>query len=293
MLIIFMVACAPQSDKTAYEDVTKVPQSDYTKHLDYQNIVLSSMWGMRNLHACGDKLFYLNSDNEVIMMTYQDGTLSTKVLINNPKLDIFSVWNDDLIYRVLEDNSNVWYTYNIETDSSTELSLSISEQIFDALNRVDGINSVGDDLYVMHPYYMGISRINFSTGEYVLYDTASWNRAVLCAVDKSCFYVPGMVGMEVFDLISGEKTVYDWREHENWLGSAQIRSAYLTEDGKMYLHITREDAIVPDELKRAILYVDVSGDLSKPISLSTVGTLPAYSVTRVYGEYYGRSEEHT
>ena len=272
-----MLGCHSQTNDTT---------SDASPLIEKNAVMVRPMYGY-TMQECGGRLSYRHPDGGMTILSNRQGEWETSTVLDDVIIDHVDNWNDDLIYRAVDDESYEWYVYDFETDTSTALQLSDSAAAKEALQDVSGICVIGDGLYIIHSYWRGISRIDLVTGAYGIFDADVWSGYVPCAADASSFYVPGTRGMEVFDLKSCKRAAYDWSENEKWLGSANLNSALLTEGNRMYLHIAREDAMVPEELKRVVFYVDTNGDLSELVSVTDLGGLPAYSVTRVYGEYGG------
>ena len=237
--------------------------------------------------STGTAVYCLNPDEGITELTYQDQSWKTEQILTESFIQHMGVWGDDLLCGITEGEGLAWYVYDTETDAKVPPAILETGTAAEVLEDVSGICIIDNGLYVMHSYWAGISRIDLTTGDYVTFDAEIWNRQVSCSADEHSFYVSTPTQMEVFDLVSGKKTVYDWSEYEHWLEGAKISSTYLTENGRMYFHISREDAMVPEEIKRAVWYVDTNGDLSQPVSLTSLGDLHAYSVTRLCGEYAG------
>ena len=235
----------------------------------------------------GSAVYDPNADGGITVMTHQNGVWESDRILDDAFVVHMAAWGDDLLCGIAEDEVLSWYVYDTETETKSPLSIPEATAAAEALDDVSGICVIDDGLYVMHSYWQGISRIDLTTWDCVTFDAEKWGNDVRCSADETFFYLPMPTQMEVFDLASGEKAVYNWSEHENWPEGAKITGAYLTENDRMYLHISREDAMVPEEIKRAVWYVDTNGDMSQPVSLTNLGDLPAYSVTRLYGEYGG------
>ncbi len=273
---VSMLACNAQ---TQTEDLPSIT--------DHNDVMVSTMYGY-TLQDCGSSICYRHPNGGMAVMTERQDAWETNTVLETVMFDYVDEWNGDLIYRAVEDDAYHWYVYDIASDTSAPLELPDAYPASDALNDVSGICVIEDHLYIMHSYWQGISCFDLATGAYVTtFDAETWGGFVPCSADETTFYVPSTIGMDVFDLVSGEKTSYDWSANEHWLGSAKLKSAFLTESGRMYLHIAREDAMVPEEQKRGILYADTKGDVSELVPVTSLGDLPAYSVTRVYGEYCG------
>ncbi|MBQ7299868.1 MAG: hypothetical protein IJW77_08510 [Clostridia bacterium] len=237
--------------------------------------------------STGNAVYYPNPDGGVTAMTQQKGAWESDKVLNDAFVLHMDVLGDELICGIAEGETLAWYVYDTGTDTKAPLPIPETGAAAEALSDASGVCIIGDGLYVMHSYWQGVSRIDLTTWECVSFDSETWDRQVSCAADETSFYVMKPFGPEVFDLSSGEKAVYDWSGSDAWLGSASIRSSYLTENGRLYLHIAREDAAVPDEMKRGILYADTADLAADPVPLANLGVLPAYAVTGMYGEYDG------
>ena len=277
---------------------------------DYANAAFNTLQYKPAVLADGNTVFRHDTAYGVTRLDVDDGSVRAETVLPDETVLFSAVWGEKLLYCADAADENAmyaWYVYDPETGETetftvpdAQTSDETSESAFssgavsgaaDALRDVSGICVMGDGLYVMHNYWQGVSRIDLVTGDCVTFDTETWANVVSCSADETSFYLPTATGAAVFDLATGEKVVYDWQESDAWLGgagsSATVRSAHLTENDRMILFVTREDAMVPDEEKRAVLYLNTTDFSLPPVRVTMLDSIPANTVTAVCGEYRG------
>ena len=282
-LILSVILCA------SIVSCNENPETEELLPIADRNAILSQAgtFGLVTPQNIGNAIYYPSADGGITVMTHQNGAWKSDRVLDDAFVLHMAALGDELICGIAEGDGLAWSVYDIGAETLTPLPIPETSAAAEALDDASGICILEGGLYVMHSYWQGISRIDLTTWDCVTFDAETWGNHVLCSADETSFYIPMPNQIEVFDRADGDGSVYNWSEHENWPEGAKITGAYLTENDRMYLHISREDAMVPEEIKRAVWYVDTKGDWSQPTVLTNLGDLAAYSVTRLCGEYGG------
>ena len=148
--------------------------SDETPHGTYENRMIVKTVGIDTSPMTdGETLFHRNTENALVKMTNENGIWKTEPVITEQMLHYTAMWNGDFLLYLTETGSEIpaWYVYDTETAACEPLAISLSDAAAEAMRDVSGICVIGDDLFIMHSYWQGISRIDLATGECVNFDS--------------------------------------------------------------------------------------------------------------------------